>query len=39
MPPVMLWALLVNLAAFTILHAYFVAQRADLLRRAEERLA
>jgi heme exporter protein C len=36
MPPAILAALLVNLGAFTLLYAYFVAKRADLLRRAEE---
>jgi heme exporter protein C len=39
LPGAILSALLVNLAAFTLLYAYFVAKRADLLRRSEEALA
>ncbi len=37
--PVILAALLVNVAAFTLLYAYFVAKRARLLAREEEALA
>ncbi|MBI1736629.1 MAG: cytochrome c biogenesis protein CcsA [Candidatus Rokubacteria bacterium] len=36
MPPVIAAALLVNLVAFTVLYAYFVARRARLLARQEE---
>ena len=39
MPPEILTALLVNLLAFTLLYAYFVAKRVDLLRREREALA
>jgi heme exporter protein C len=39
MPGVFLAALLVNLAAFALLAAYFVARRAAILRREEEALA
>jgi heme exporter protein C len=39
MPGPILAALLVNLVAFTLLYAYFVAKRVDLLRRSEEALA
>jgi heme exporter protein C len=39
MPPVILTALLVNVVAFTLLYAYFVAKRIDLLRREREALA
>jgi len=36
MPPVFLVVLLVNLAAFTLLYAWFVTKRARLLRREHE---
>ena len=39
MPPVILAALLVNVAAFTLLYAYFVAKRVRLLRAESEALA
>jgi heme exporter protein C len=39
MPPAILGALLVNLAAFTILYVYFVAKRVRLLRDETEALA
>jgi heme exporter protein C len=39
MPPVILATLLVNLVAFTLLYAYFVAKRARLLRAETEALA
>ena len=39
MPPEMLAALLVNFVAFTLLYAYFVAKRVNLLRREAEALA
>jgi heme exporter protein C len=39
MPPLILATLLVNLVAFTLLYAYFVAKRVDLLRREDEALA
>jgi heme exporter protein C len=39
MPPAILAALLVNLAAFTLLYAYFVAKRVRLLRAESEALA
>jgi heme exporter protein C len=39
MPPVILVALLVNVAAFTLLYAYFVAKRVRLLRAESEALA
>jgi len=37
--PAILWPLLVNLAAFTLLYAYLVAKRARLLRAEREALA
>src|SRR5437773_766337 len=39
MPPAILAALLVNLAAFTLLYVYFVAKRVRLLRAESEALA
>jgi heme exporter protein C len=39
MPPAILAALLVNLAAFTLLYVYFVAKRMRLLRAESEALA
>ena len=39
MPPVILAALLVNFAAFTLLYAYFVVTRVRLLRREAEAMA
>src|SRR5213594_1342452 len=39
MPPAILAALLVNLAAFTLLYVYFVAKRVRLLRAESEVLA
>ncbi len=39
MDPTILAALLVNLAAFTLLYAYFVAKRAGLLRSEQEAMA
>jgi heme exporter protein C len=39
MPPAILAALLVNVAAFTLLYAYFVAKRVRLLRVESEALA
>jgi heme exporter protein C len=34
--PVIVWTLLVNLAAFTLLYLYFLAKRVELLRREDE---
>jgi hypothetical protein len=39
MPSIIVAALLVNFAAFTLLYAYFVARRVSLLRRADEAFA
>jgi heme exporter protein C len=39
MPPIFLAVLLVNLAAFALLYAWFVAKRVHLLRREHEALA
>jgi heme exporter protein C len=39
MPPIFVVVLLVNLAAFTLLYAWFVAKRVHLLRREHEALA
>jgi heme exporter protein C len=39
MPPIFLVVLLVNLAAFALLYAWFVAKRVHLLRREQEALA
>jgi len=39
MPPVILAALLVNFVAFTLLYAYFVLARVELLRREQEAMA
>jgi heme exporter protein C len=39
MPQSIVAALLVNIAAFALLYAYFVAKRVELLRREEEALA
>jgi heme exporter protein C len=39
MPPIFMAVLLVNLAAFTLLYAWFVTKRMRLLRREQEALA
>ncbi|HET9488755.1 MAG TPA: cytochrome c biogenesis protein CcsA [Methylomirabilota bacterium] len=39
MPPIFVAVLLVNLAAFTLLYAWFVTKRVRLLRREQEALA
>ncbi len=39
MPAVIVWALLANVLAFTLLYAYFVSKRSRLLRLTEEALA
>jgi heme exporter protein C len=39
MPPIFMAVLLVNLAAFTLLYAWFVTKRVRLLRREQEALA